>query len=185
MTRTLLLVGGGHAHIQVVRDLALPNGVQGVLVSDSSRAVYSGMLPAVVAQQRPEADGDVHLDALCARHGWSFVLGRCVGVLPDMRMVAVLVNGVEQLMRYDVLSLDVGSATRPVEGADVSSHALPMVLATRPIGKLAAGVARFEKLVKDRDVRGAVRVLVYVSLSHTGASLRGFSVSNQRYVQGW
>lgn len=41
--RTLLLVGGGHAHIQVIKDLAKPKGDKHrfVLVSEDETATYS------------------------------------------------------------------------------------------------------------------------------------------------
>ena len=49
--KRLLLIGAGHAHAQVLRDwLAKPvSGVELVLVSPTSLAPYSGMVPGWLA----------------------------------------------------------------------------------------------------------------------------------------
>ena len=51
MTQRLLLIGAGHAHAQVLRDwiTAPVPGVDLVLVSPSSLAPYSGMVPGWLA----------------------------------------------------------------------------------------------------------------------------------------
>ena len=49
--RDLLLVGGGHSHVQVLKHFAM-NPVPGVrltLVSDADVAPYSGMVPGYIA----------------------------------------------------------------------------------------------------------------------------------------
>ena len=49
MTR-LVLVGGGHAHVEVLRELALaPAAADVTLVTQAPWLVYSGMVPGVVA----------------------------------------------------------------------------------------------------------------------------------------
>ena len=50
--RRLVLVGGGHTNTQVIRDTpadAFAEHVELVLISDSQYAMYSGMLPAMIA----------------------------------------------------------------------------------------------------------------------------------------
>ncbi|MBY0401556.1 hypothetical protein K2X89_14770, partial [Myxococcota bacterium] len=48
---TVLLVGGGHAHVQVLRRFAMEPvpGARLVVVLDRPVAVYSGMVPGLVA----------------------------------------------------------------------------------------------------------------------------------------
>ena len=49
--KELVLVGGGHAHVQVLRHLAMepPPGTRVTVVVDTPMAVYSGMVPGFVA----------------------------------------------------------------------------------------------------------------------------------------
>ena len=49
--RELVLVGGGHAHVQVLRRLAMAPRpeVRTTVVLDRPVAMYSGMVPGVVA----------------------------------------------------------------------------------------------------------------------------------------
>lgn len=87
--RTLLLIGGGHAHIQVILDprlAALPD-VRCVLLSDSPTAIYSGLLPAVVAGLVEEPSAGVDLRALCRANGFVFVHGRATGIDPQTKRV--------------------------------------------------------------------------------------------------
>ncbi|MGH7629789.1 MAG: FAD-dependent oxidoreductase, partial [Gemmatimonadales bacterium] len=74
MTRRLVLVGGGHAHLFVLEGLArrpLP-GVEATLVSADSRQAYSGMVPGMIGgrYQLPELSFD--LPAICRRVGVAF-----------------------------------------------------------------------------------------------------------------
>ena len=49
--KRLLLLGGGHAHVHVLRDLAarpVPDAAV-TLVSPYSRQLYSGMVPGLIA----------------------------------------------------------------------------------------------------------------------------------------
>ena len=49
--KTVVLVGGGHAHVQVLRRWAMdpPPDARTIVVLDRAVAVYSGMVPGYVA----------------------------------------------------------------------------------------------------------------------------------------
>ena len=128
----IVLVGGGHAHIEVVRqfqcllpgDSAKAASVEMILVNPEPVAVYSGMIPGVVAgHYRPE-DCLINLPALCNSCGVSWYQGQLLDMNSDNR--TILLAGGERLS-YDYLSLDIGSipATRGIEGAGHSTTVKP------------------------------------------------------------
>ena len=59
--RDLLLVGGGHSHVQVLKHFAMNpvHGVRLTLVSDADVSPYSGMVPGYIAGHY--ALNDIHI----------------------------------------------------------------------------------------------------------------------------
>jgi selenide,water dikinase len=137
----LVLVGAGHAHVQVLRGLAMQPiaGVRTTLVVDRPEAVYSGMVPGFVAGDYGAGELEIDAVPLARRAGARVVLAPALRV--DAAAQRIQVAGRPPLP-YDVASLDVGSAVRGAELPGVREHAL----ATRPIGRfvgaLAAALAR-------------------------------------------
>lgn len=131
MSRTVLLVGGGHAHAAVLADWitrGLPRGTRAVLLTPSSTLRYSGMVPGWIAGQHRRDEGTVNLAALAARAGVDLVLDACVGVDPDARVVQTHQRDVS----FDVVSFDTGGVARrsALPGDD------PRVTHARPIDAL-------------------------------------------------
>ena len=65
--KRLLLVGGGHSHVEVVRRFgsAPPRGADVILVSPDRYASYSGMLPGLIAGHYAFHDCHIDLERLC------------------------------------------------------------------------------------------------------------------------
>lgn len=132
--RRLVLVGGGHAHVHVLKALgdALDPTVSVTLVTPVERQVYSGMVPGYVAGHYALEECAIDLMPLAARARALVVRSSAALVNPSMREV-ICANG--EVVAYDVLSLDVGS--RPFTGAarGVAAHAV----AIRPLERFAEG----------------------------------------------
>lgn len=126
--RRVLLVGGGHAHVQVLEALAMRpwRDVEVLCVVDRAVAAYSGMLPAVVAGELEPETLQIDVAPLCARAGVGFVEARVLGFEPEARRVQVEGRGG---LDYDLLSVNLGSRSLGVDVAGVRDHAL----ATRPL----------------------------------------------------
>jgi selenide,water dikinase len=135
--RELVLVGAGHAHLLVLEAFAArpPEGVRVTLVSDAPVARYSGMLPAVVAGELAPHALEIALAPLAARAGARLVTSAATRVDPRERRIA-LAGG--DSLRYDVASLDVGSALAGLELPGVAEQALP----TRPLGAFLERLAQ-------------------------------------------
>lgn len=110
MAKRLVLVGGGHAHLSVLRALAKkrPAGLDVVLITRSKHQNYSGMLPGWIAGHYAQAECRVDLGPLVRAAGGRLVLDEIVGMDAARRCVGLTTG---QHVEYDLLSLDVGSET--------------------------------------------------------------------------
>ncbi len=121
--RHLLLLGGGHAHVHVLKALAqepLPSA-QVTLVSPYARQVYSGMVPGLVAGHYMADDCVIPLAPLAAAAKVKFIQSAATALDAKARTVS-LSNG--QALHYDALSLDTGPVIdrQSIPGAE--EHAL-------------------------------------------------------------
>ncbi len=128
----LVLVGGGHSHVQVLRSLMMTPepDARVTIVLDDPVAVYSGMVPGFVAGDYALPDLEIDLLPLARRAGAAVVLGKATSI--DAINKLVHVEGRPSLP-YDIASVNVGSTVRSTDLPGVREHALP----TRPIGRFA------------------------------------------------
>jgi pyridine nucleotide-disulfide oxidoreductase family protein len=123
--KRLLLLGAGHAHLHVLKDLARERtpAAKVVLVSPHPSAIYSGMVPGWVAGHYVLDDCSIPLAPLADAAGVEFVQAAVVGLDANDRSVT-LADG--RVAEYDVLSLDTGSVIdrEAIDGA--REHALPV-----------------------------------------------------------
>ncbi|MEJ1160162.1 FAD-dependent oxidoreductase [Prosthecomicrobium sp. N25] len=140
----IVLVGGGHAHVQVLPRLAaaVRAGLRLTLVSRDLETAYSGMLPGHVAGLYRREDIHIDLVGLAERTGARLVHAAAIGI--DRTARRVRLEGLPSL-GYDVLSLDVGSA--PDLGAlpGAAEHAV----AVKPVDGFLAAVAALRAAAAD------------------------------------
>jgi selenide, water dikinase len=135
----IVLVGGGHAHVQVMTAFGMdpPPGARLTLVTDRLLTPYSGMLPGHIAGEYSHAD--VHIDL------WR--LARATGT----RLIHAPANGIDlaekriafadrPALSYDTLSIDVG-ITPDVSAIDGAvEHALLVKPIADFLDKLETGL---------------------------------------------
>jgi len=121
----LVLAGGGHAHIEVLRQFGVTPaaGCRLVLVSPDTHTAYSGMLPGLIAGHYEWEACHIDLRPLCARAGAAFVKTRVNGIDPDGRQVHCA-DG--QVLAFDALSLDVGSTPDLTLVPGAVDHGVPV-----------------------------------------------------------
>ena len=144
MTQTVLLVGGGHAHVAVLADWirhGLPPATRAVLLTPTPSLRYSGMVPGWIAGQYARDDGLVDLAALAARAGAELVLDACTAIDPDARVVTTA-GGAR--LHFDIASIDTGGEGRAAAllGDD------PRVIDVRPIGGFVDRLAALPVLAR-------------------------------------
>lgn len=148
----LVLVGGGHAHIQVLRRWAMSPvpGTRLTLVVDRPIAVYSGMVPGFVAGQYSREDLEIDVRPLARRAGARCIVARATGL--DLAARRIALDGRPPIV-YDTISFDVGSTLAGLERPGVREHAIP----TRPIGDF---VRRMDDVLAAAEGRAIFRVVV-------------------------
>lgn len=142
--RRLVLLGGGHAHVEVLRQFARrrATGVECVLVTPAPHHHYSAMVPGVIRGAYGEDDPILDLVALARAARARLVLAPATHVDPASRTVRTMAGDVQ----FDCCSCDVGSAAAGLAdtpGAAAHAHAL------RPIAGLAGLRAALARLAAD------------------------------------
>ncbi len=121
----IVLVGGGHSHVEVIRrfGLAALPGVRLTVICTDAQTPYSGMLPGYIAGHYEAADIHIDLPRLADWAGVRFVHDEVVGIDRHARTVRC---ASAREMHYDYLSLNIGSAPRMGEVAAADSPAVPV-----------------------------------------------------------
>jgi selenide,water dikinase len=160
--KRLVLVGGGHSHVEVVRRFGarpVPN-TEITLVDTECFATYSGMLPGLIAGHYVFDDCHIDLAGLAQRAGARFVQARAGGIDTARRQLAL--DGGNTL-DYDLISLDVGSTPSTGGVAGAGDHAIP-------VKPFAAFARNWDQLI-ERARSGQVRKLVVVGGGAAGVEL--------------
>lgn len=132
----VLLLGGGHAHVEVIRHLGEQGlGSQVTLVSPQRHAPYSGMLPGHIAGDYSFDDFHIDLAALCTQSGVTFIETSATGIDPDRRTVS-LATGED--LAYDLLSIDIGSTPSLPPGISGGIAVKPIATFTQRLAQLDA-----------------------------------------------
>src|SRR5246500_4673914 len=129
--RDLVLVGGGHAHVHVLKSFAMrpAPGVRVTLVTRDVETPYSGMLPGYVAGHYSLDECHVDLGRLTRFAGARLIRDEAIGI--DGADGAVLCDA-HPPIRYDVLSIDIGSAPPADDVPRAAEHAI----AVKPIDRV-------------------------------------------------
>lgn len=129
----IVLIGGGHAHVTVIRALGMrpEPGVVVTVIAKELEAPYSGMLPGYVAGHYTYEQCHIDLVRLAIWAGVRLVHGVVTGI--DRARRQVTIEGRPPL-GYDLLSIDVG-ITPLLDGiAGAAEHALSV----KPVSTFAA-----------------------------------------------
>ena len=145
--KDLVLVGGGHAHVHVLKMMGMRpmEGVRVTLVTRDLSTPYSGMLPGHVAGHYT-AD-ECHIDlAPLARFAKAVLVHAPVVGLDRERNLVLLGDGRPPLP-YDVLSINIGSSPKMLSGSAAD--------AVTPVKPLSGFSARWDIITDRVRRRGA------------------------------
>lgn len=138
-----MLVGGGHAHLEVLRRCVvngIPPGAEVVLVSPIPHHVYTGMVPGYLHGAFDVGSIAFDLAAICQAGGVRYMEAMAEHVSGMERTVSVGGTFIE----FDAASLDVGSVPSGAMDSAVADH----VAFVRPLPQLLALRARLDALTR-------------------------------------
>ncbi len=166
-----MLAGGGHTHALllrrwIMRPASRPADLAVLLVNRTSTALYSGMVPGLLAGLYPREACAIDLRDLCRRAGVGFVQAEITGLDPARR--ELLLQGRPPL-RFHTLSLNVGCETFWQAEPSAATSAVQTV---KPLEPFLAWLERRLNDPSDPQVRirggGAAAVEVALALRSRG-----------------
>ena len=200
--RHLVLAGGGHSHVLVLqlwlrRPALRPPHTRISLVSRQPRALYSGLLSALIAERVTRPQASIDLQRLCRLAGVTFRQAEIIGLDPRAQLLWLRDQAP---LGFDLLSLDVGAVVdgnaqqlglpspnramaaevvQPrgsVAGTETSAAATEAPALELPIKPLEPLLARLEQLPAGRELRlrggGAAAVELALALKARGHPCR-------------
>src|ERR1041384_1225125 len=150
--RDLVLVGGGHAHVHVLKSFGMrpEPGVRVTLIARDIETPYSGMLPGYVAGHYRVDECHIDLRRLARFAGARLIHDEAVGLDRAARQVQCREH---PPIRYDFVSLDIGSTPRLDDIPGAEEHSIPV----KPIARFAE---RWEALLERARNAGKIRLAI-------------------------
>lgn len=170
--KQLVLIGGGHANIQVLRKLCMNEykGIHTILINDGYNSIYSGMTPGYIQKQFSLNEISIDLQRLCYNAGATFIKDKVIKLNCKNNEIELLQS---PKIGYDFLSINTGSAAK---SDDIIIDNYQRTIFAKPISKLV------EKInLIDRKVSNSISKL---ELSLIGGGLASFELAislSQRY----
>ena len=164
----LVLLGGGHANIQVLKMLAMKpvGGLRVTLISDQTHSPYSGMIPGFLAGYYSYEDCHFDLRRICEELGQRFIKARIIDIDVHRKTVQ-LENRAE--IRYDCAAINVGIQPRSIE--NISAEAAAKLIPLKPISRF---IAHWQRLLADL---AAYRGDELLRLAVVGAGASGVEIA--------
>ena len=125
VVRDLVLIGGGHAHVSVLRRFGMQPlpGVRLTLVTRDIDTPYSGMLPGYVAGHYGYDDCHIDLGPLARFAAARLYHAEVEGL--DLERRQVIAHG-RPPIAFDLLSINTGSRPRTIDVPGALEHAMPV-----------------------------------------------------------
>jgi len=164
----LVLLGGGHANIQVLKMMAMNpiGGLRITLISDQTHSPYSGMVPGYLAGYYCYEDCHFDLRRLCEELGQRFIKATIIGLDTQRKKIRVE-NRAE--ISYDCASINVGIEPKPID--NVSQEAVLKLIPLKPISRF---IAHWHQLMSDLHAYQGKEPLQLVMV---GAGASGVEIS--------
>jgi selenide,water dikinase len=151
--KDIVLIGGGHAHVDVLRSFGMfpIKGARLTLISPEVDTPYSGMLPGLIAGHYTFDEAHIDLAGLARFAGARYIATHVTGIDPERQLIQCA-DG-RPPMAYDVASIDIGSTPVFDPGLELARAPFPV----KPVSKFLTAWADLKSRVQQNpDLRIAV-----------------------------
>jgi NADH dehydrogenase FAD-containing subunit len=147
MTKHLVLVGGGHAHMVTLAKLHtfVKKGYRVTVVGPSAYHYYSGMGPGMLGKTYTPDDIRFATQHVVEKQGGTFILGKAIGVDPNAKILS-LESGDQ--IAYDVISFNAGSYVPLLNLTEMTGD----IYSAKPIERLLEAQKRILELCSQKKI---------------------------------
>ena len=144
-TKQLVLIGGGHANVQVLKKLCMNSikGLHTILISEHFEAIYSGMTPGFIHEDFSKEEISIDLQRLCFNAGATFVKDKVIK-LDTIHKELQLQNF--PAINYDLLSINSGSIS---DTKNIKIENSSKCFFVKPISSLVKNLSQIDHIVKN------------------------------------
>ena len=151
-TKQLVLIGGGHANVQVLKKLSMNRikGLHTILISEHFEATYSGMTPGYIHKDFSKEEISIDLQRLCFNAGATFIKDKVVKI--DNNYQKLELHNLPSV-HYDVLSINTGSISS-TEGIKIENSSRCFLV--KPISLLVKNLSKIDQIIKNKKNKIAI-----------------------------
>ena len=144
-SKQLVLIGGGHANVQVLRKLCMSEyrGLNIILISEGYEAIYSGMTPGYIKKFYSLKDISIDLQRLCFNAGATFIKDKVIKL--DSKNQIIYLND-NPSISYDVLSINPGSISN---NQTISIDEESNIISAIPISPFVSKLEEIDDLINN------------------------------------
>ena len=159
-----MLIGGGHANVQVLRKLCMNEykGLNLILISEGYEAIYSGMTPGYIKKIYSLDDISIDLQRLCYNAGATFIKDKVINLDNKNQIIHLNKN---PSISFDLLSINSGSISN---NQSIKFDEKSFVISVKPINSFILKL----KTIDDQIEKSSNR-----KLSIIGGGVAAFELS--------
>ncbi len=146
MAKDLLLVGAGHAHLTILKNLRVfsGSGHHVTVINAGKYHYYSGMGPGMLSETYAPGDIRFHVEKMVTDQGGNFIQDKFVGISPQKQTIQTQSG---KSIPYDVISFNIGSYV-PFPDMKKSLREEKFVFPVKPIENLLMAKNKILSLLK-------------------------------------
>ncbi len=144
-TKQLVLIGGGHANVQILKKLCMNNikGLHTILISEHFEAIYSGMTPGFIHKDFSIDEISIDLQRLCFNAGATFIKDKVIKL--DANLKELHLQNFPSV-NYDLLSINTGSISNTKK---INIENSSKCFFVKPISSLVKNLNQIDQIVKN------------------------------------
>ena len=147
--KQLVLIGGGHANVQVLKKLCMSRikGLHTILISERYEATYSGMTPGYIHKEFSGEEISIDLQRLCFNAGATFIKDKVVKI--ETKNQKLELQNFHSI-NYDLLSINTGSISNSKK---ISLENSSKCFFVKPISSLVKNLRKIDQIIKNKKNR--------------------------------